>query len=99
MFRTIAWGVVSGNGTLTVGRGADSTRTGVGTYEITLSSGIEIDNLEMMLTLLPLTAIRGLSFNSGGSTDQVKAVTNFRTDTGANIDGGFYFKIDQLKIL
>lgn len=97
LFRDIAWGLVTGAGVLTNGRGCTVSRTGVGVYEITLSAGLLVDDTEMMMTVTPIDPTN-LHANANAGTPAVKNVVTFNT-AGLATDADFCFKIEALKLI
>lgn len=96
---TTAWGLVDGNSGLIVkGRGAEVSKTGAGTYTIALSSGLQLDNDEMMITLTISSTGAGSTIQLDSGTDSVKTVKTYNA-TGVLTDRSFYFKIEKLNVL
>lgn len=99
MLSIIAWGFVGSDGVMVNGRGAESARSSVGSYSLTLSDGLLIDDTEMMITITIsgeeslLSPVVLLSAN-----DQVKELQIVGAGD-ALIDSPFWFKIEKLNIL
>ena len=99
MLQTVAWGKIDSDGTLLFGRGLQGTaRIGLGVYEITLLSGFQLDDTEMMITLTPAIG-ESRSINVMPSSDLVKEIQTRTTDGAMPIDTPFYFLIERLNIL
>lgn len=99
MLQIVAWGKIDTDGTLLFGRGLQSSsRSGMGVYELTLLSGFQLDDTEMMITITP-TIDASRSINVMPSSDLVKVVQTRTTDGAMPTDTPFYFKIERLQIL
>lgn len=100
MFEFVAWGLVDGaTGNLLAGRGATSTRIAVGRYEIALSNDYQLDELEMMMSVITNQLGTARTVNITAQTDTVKTIQLRNPTTTAGQDSTFYFKIERLKIL
>ncbi len=98
MLTTIAWGLVDTDGTLLKGRGAISSRSAAGAYDLTLSSNLQVDDTEMMITLTPNISGAAIVQAADGGSDTIKPVETFNA-AGVATDAKFFFKIEKLNLV